>query len=987
MAAIDPSQIPGEDPKLDPDAVEDAARALRADAEAIRETGGEVVDAWSRLRDDYQAPESEQLLRSMDPVRTETATVGGDLGRAAAALMTFAGELREIKVQFDRVRADAFAFKERIRSNPEWEFDQALIDENGALLGRVNSTQVQLWDAERECANAIRAIDDIKRWHSGFAEGDQYGYGLSSIPAGTEMPWGAPVDKQEHCPMSAAIAVKSAVWDGFGHDVIVEGFKGLGGLIGLGDDGFTMETFESTWGGMGALIGRDAATGDWAWGTAGDAWLQTGKSLVAWDMWAEDPARATGTTLGNIALTVATLGTGAAVKGVASAGRTGQVLSVAGQALRVVGKAMDPVELLVGGAKVLKGVRLVDTFEAARFHSILNTDEILKGLEFDPDVDMTMPEPDGLDAPLAENSASNSTREGVREPALVGAVTRNADDVGQAGSHVSVDQPSTGSGSGSDSGGSGHSALPEDSSLRGGGDDRLPDAGPDHGVRDSGGPEPDNSAPAISNPVGAGVDDVNPASLHSQPNMVERSTGQVAARDVLGGLLERHSLTETEFRDLVSSNVADLSPAEARALKDIRDSLPAVADGDVLQKVVTHDDVRRFFVDMGAEDAWREMVRRDETSVSRSHTGKHGLDSVGGFVSRLADVVGWRPPEIYDRLGLDYETSRFKPDEQSYWAVRYRAGDVDGPAPAVPHDMLDIVSGLPEGYSRADLERAVAERVTDLESQHKNDAAHDLAEQARQALDPANPFRGNGFAGSGGNYSPELEYVARVDIPDGAEMWRIRPDGSEELVARYDNGWDPLQESGDIGESAPDPSPEGGLSTGPADQTGSPDASADEGPNSGHDSDPGAERHTGGHVGPKDVFRREMWSEEAYEAIRGSTDDVGAIAADLQNRELPDGTTLTPDDVAAIKDHVFLREHEIEYGDGEIIVKQFDSSAEQAEAWYRLQDGLGTETDRLWLLHEKTELEYLQAHPGSKYREAHAAANEVANWAKEVGLD
>ena len=46
------------------------------------------------------------------------------------------------------------------------------------------------------------------------------------------------------------------------------------------------------WGGMGALIGRDPETGEWGWGTAGDAWLETGKSLIAWDMWAEDPARA-----------------------------------------------------------------------------------------------------------------------------------------------------------------------------------------------------------------------------------------------------------------------------------------------------------------------------------------------------------------------------------------------------------------------------------------------------------------------------------------------------------------------------------------------------------------------------------------------------------------------------------------------------------------------------------------------------------------------
>ena len=613
MTAIDPDQIPGEDPKLDPEAVEDAARALRADAEAIRETGGEVVDAWSRLREDYQAPESEQLLRSMDPVRTATVTVGDDLGRAAAALMTFAGELRDIKAEFDRVRGDAFAFKGRISSNPEWEFDQALIDENTALLGRVNSTQVRLWDAERECANAIRAIDDIKRWHSGVAEGDQYGYGLSSIPAGTEMPWGAPVDKQEHCPMSAAIAVKSAVWDGFGHDVIVEGFKGLGGLIGLGDDGFTMETFESTWGGMGALIGRDVATGDWAWSTAGDAWLETGKSLVAWDMWAEDPARATGTTLGNIALTVATLGTGAAIKGVASAGRAGQVLSVAGQALRVVGKAMDPVELLVGGAKVLKGVSLIDTFEAARFHSILNTDEILKGLEFDPDVDVSASELDGFDAPSAEHSANQSTPERVQEPALVGAV-RNMEDAagvaaretsgsGQAGSHVSVDQPHGGGGSSTGGSGSGSSGSGGDGHGSGGsggdwpsGGDRFNGSG--DGVPGDGDPGGDGGDPPLGWDADGnlkGLDRGAPDSLMGDFLRKDMDSAFHGFSDQgLHRLLEERGLSETEFRDMATKSVRDMTRTELETVLDVRRALPDVSSDTVLQKVVPPDVVRRI---------------------------------------------------------------------------------------------------------------------------------------------------------------------------------------------------------------------------------------------------------------------------------------------------------------------------------------------------------------------------------------------------------
>lgn len=130
-----------------------------------------------------------------------------------------------------------------------------------------------------------------------------------------------------------------------------------------------------------------------------------------------------------------------------------------------------------------------------------------------------------------------------------------------------------------------------------------------------------------------------------------------------------------------------------------------------------------------------------------------------------------------------------------------------------------------------------------------------------------------------------------------------------------------------------------------------------------------------------------MWADDAYDEIRGSTDDAGKIAADEANLQMPDGSQLSADDVLAVKDHVFHQEHRITYGDGETVVKQFDSSPEQAaEAWFRLQNGQATDSDRLWLLHETTELEYLRANPGASYNEAHRAANEVANWEREVGL-
>ena len=206
------------------------------------------------------------------------------------------------------------------------------------------------------------------------------------------MPWGSQVQREDHCPKSAAVGVKRFVWDGVVLDIGWEGLKGLGGMIGLGEDGFSWETLDATWGGMGALIGRDPETGEWWQGdVAGDAWKETGKSLVAWDMWAEDPARAAGTLVGNVVLTVASFGAGAAVKGTATAGRSGQVLTGTLKGASVVNRVLDPTDLPIGGAKALKGFKLDDVLAGLKTNlSDLSTglSTSLRGIDIDVDIEL-----------------------------------------------------------------------------------------------------------------------------------------------------------------------------------------------------------------------------------------------------------------------------------------------------------------------------------------------------------------------------------------------------------------------------------------------------------------------------------------------------------------------------------------------------------------------------------------------------------------------
>jgi hypothetical protein len=49
-----------------------------------------------------------------------------------------------------------------------------------------------------------------------------------------------------------------------------------------------------------------------------------------------------------------------------------------------------------------------------------------------------------------------------------------------------------------------------------------------------------------------------------------------------------------------------------------------------------------------------------------------------------------------------------------------------------------------------------------------------------------NPFRGNGFSGTGSNFAPEATFGGgSAKLPDGAELWRTLPDGTREFVAVY----------------------------------------------------------------------------------------------------------------------------------------------------------------------------------------------------------
>nr|WP_297426689.1 hypothetical protein [uncultured Actinotalea sp.] len=348
MSRIDPSAIPGT--ALDPDAVLAAADELARGGVEVRDIGADVVAQWRQLSGHYEAPEAPRLFTAMNPVESKSREFGDDVEKVASALRAYAEEIRPIKTALAGVRGRAWGFVGRTNSDPEWQYKQELVDENTALVREVNGLQVQLWEAERRCANAIRALYGAAAWRAATSADDPLGYGISEIPTDADAPWGSEVPRKDHCPKSAGVSVKRFVWDGIVVDGLWGTVTGLGMLVGIDGSGWSWDTMKTSWVGMGSLIGY--AGGEWSWGNAGNAWLELGKGLIAYDTWGDDPARAAGGAVFNIATILVPAGAAVSgTKGAATAAGNGARVSSWLQAGARVVDFTDPVALTVRGAR------------------------------------------------------------------------------------------------------------------------------------------------------------------------------------------------------------------------------------------------------------------------------------------------------------------------------------------------------------------------------------------------------------------------------------------------------------------------------------------------------------------------------------------------------------------------------------------------------------------------------------------------------------
>jgi Contact-dependent growth inhibition CdiA C-terminal domain len=338
---------PGEIPQIpgDIEAVAAHAATLKSRGKEFGDTGSDVHSTWQGLSAFYSAPEAAELFAATGPVKQKSAAVGADVTAVGAALATYADEVRPIKARLSSLQSEAETFARSVKGDDDWRKDGDKVNQHNGLLSDVNG-QVAAWmAAQRTCANAINALFGGTRYVEDNGDGtrnpNEFGYSKSLLDQATAgddgVPWGKPEERDKPWYEDAIDAVVS-----FGKGVVVDGLwgtvKGLGNLVGFGG----WDGLKQSWGGL-LKLGL-ALSPTWLMlnqvtdlpglpkGTLSSTLEETGKGLLAWDTWKDDPARASGNVVFNVvSIVFGTKGAGATTKGLGTAAKGTRAAALAGR--------------------------------------------------------------------------------------------------------------------------------------------------------------------------------------------------------------------------------------------------------------------------------------------------------------------------------------------------------------------------------------------------------------------------------------------------------------------------------------------------------------------------------------------------------------------------------------------------------------------------------------------------------------------------------
>ncbi|MER5553569.1 hypothetical protein ABT001_18190 [Streptomyces sp. NPDC002793] len=324
----------------------------------IATTTGDVHSSFGGLQAFYKAPEAEQLFATTKPVVDTGLTLQSDLKTIAGALSTYSDTVHPLVEKLKEIKRDAGAFLVKVNADDKWREDGDLIEENNNRRDEIAETLAAFQEAETACYNKIVALVCLLplKKSDGSDSPNQYGFDAETLKQAEGLPWGDPLVES-----TPGWQVWEHAWDftkGFFVDGVWGTIKGLGTLVGF--DGW--DAAGQAWTGLGQLatgvaisLSPVAAVQFW---TAKDeelpTWLresrtavkETGKALIAYDQWGENPSRAAGAVTFNVITTVFTGGTGGAVAGGGKAALAAKALSTAGKVSRFV----DPMTYVFKGA-------------------------------------------------------------------------------------------------------------------------------------------------------------------------------------------------------------------------------------------------------------------------------------------------------------------------------------------------------------------------------------------------------------------------------------------------------------------------------------------------------------------------------------------------------------------------------------------------------------------------------------------------------------
>jgi hypothetical protein len=303
-------------------------------------------------------------------------------------------------------------------------------------------------------------------------------------------------------------------------------------------------------------------------------------------------------------------------------------------------------------------------------------------------------------------------------------------------------------------------------------------------------------------------------------------------------------VTVDDIREMAGKPLDQLTVHEARTLVEVN-NMRATHTPEVLQKIVNPSQVMEEFGE-GQINKWAdEGVISPETAkhwieYAKSNPASYGLGSLKGSVADAATANGPRsaldstssdtgPMSSGDNMevfGLDYKNSPFiEPGMgDSQVEIRFSSDGLNGELSVPQGDLKtllkradsnpDFVNADPDGRL---WDALTPEQQVELKDGSVTEDGKFVPGPLAGALDPDNPWRGNGFAGAKNSpqiATPELALEGSVDSVDSgdsgnsavsvgdfskdgngnnAEMWARNSAGEQTLIAVFREGrWIPI---------------------------------------------------------------------------------------------------------------------------------------------------------------------------------------------------